>query len=146
MKLIDRHNKIVGPRQKTETITLISFAGGINLADNPLSLSEKELLAAENWQYAPTGAAIETRDAISSGIDTNGTDPSSMSAIHIVGGVEEWLAMVANGRLYSAPPIFMREYPLDLLRCSDFTVDKYGLWGVPDIVHRCSDFQEAVSP
>ena len=143
MKLIDRHNKVVGPRQKTETITLISFAGGINLADNPLALSENELLAAENWQYAPTGAAIETRDAVVGKLEGDGTSPPSCESMYIVGANEGVVYGVVLDKFYDMPGV-KKPYPLDLLRCSDFTYFRYGLWRVDEIEEKFSDFNTPV--
>ena len=145
MKLIDRHNKVVGPRQKTETITLISFAGGINLADNPLALSEKELLAAENWQYAPTGAAIETRDAVVGNLVGDGTTPPSMGRMYVIGATDGVVFGVVDGKLYDMPAA-KTPYIVDFLRCSDFTWFKYGMWRVSELTEKCSDFVEEVSP
>lgn len=135
----DTHNSKYSPRQKTDLVVAVDFSGGLNLADNPLGLKQNELLEAVNFQYAPTGAAIETRDAVVGVAAGDGEDPVPKSAMSILYTMDGVIYGACSGFLYTMPAAFS-QYPVDELMCSDFTWFVYGAWMASDVPEKCSDF------
>ena len=87
------------PKLPLSTIVTIDFDGGINLADNPLALKQNELLEANNFQYAPSGAAIESRDGVELLALTSGNPPSGRGST-LLGEDGDSILFANSGGLY----------------------------------------------
>ena len=136
----DSHNPDLQIQQRTQTTTIRDFTGGLNLSDPPLLLKENQLLEATNWQYSQTGDGLETRDPVL--FNATVTDGNGVRATFLqpIDGV---LFSVDGQKLYTYPSL-LRDYEAALLRCSDFTWMRIGVWNCALVgdhyEHTCDEY------
>ena len=128
-----------GGVQGTSQVVINSLSGGLNLLDNPLTVSENDLLVAKNVQYRPAGYAIETRDPLSGYLVTDGAVIQQGSELYIFNTSSGVMFCGAGGKVYSMPSA-RPGYTLSLLACSDFTWFVCGVFRVNENPERSSQF------
>ena len=98
----DSHNPDLQIQQKTSTVTISDFSGGVNLADSPLSLKPNQLIEMTNWQYAPTGSGIEVRDGAKLMTTNVGSAVPLYSKVELLGSDDTGILFSTGGAAYSS--------------------------------------------
>jgi len=96
----DSHNPDLQIQQKTKTVAILDFSGGMNIADSPYVLMENQLMEMRNFQLSASGTGVEVRDGVKVMTTNVGTAIPLYSYVSLLGSDEGGILFSSTGAAY----------------------------------------------